>query len=252
MDRTIVRAIFLLLVASSAATSDVAAQARDADPTGLAVELSAGVVSNPGALGHTSQVDPAGYFSLGGPDPAPSLGLAVVLPPTLLGLRPVSRVSWAPGADLRTLWIPCAPGAACPSILALLAPADGRVSRREALLGLERELPVALGPVISGASLFVGVRQYRLSWEDFGEPGEIFLPAGSHGETDLLVKGGLSGILRSGRWELVTRVEAGLGRHGPGVVDAVQPVPDSPATIDLGRKTLTEYTVSMGIRRGIP
>lgn len=249
MDRSVVRAGLLLVVSLSAA--ELPAQSREPDPGGLAVELSVGVVSNPGALGHTSQVDPVGYFSLGGPDPAPSLGLAVVLPPTLVGLRPVARVSWAPDADLRTQWIPCAPGAACPSILALLAPGDGRVSRREALLGVERELPVALGPVVPGASVSVGVRQYRLSWEEFGEPGEIFLPAGSHGETDLLVKGGLSAALRSGGWELVTRVEAGLGRHGPGVVDAVQPTLDSPATIDLGRETLTEYTVSMGIRRGI-
>ena len=248
MHRPVRYGFVVSLVAAATVVSELSAQSPDAGPERLALEVSLGVVSNPGALGHTSTVEPAGYFDLGGPDPAPVLELAVVLPPTLLGARPLGRISWAPGADVRTRWIPCDPGAVCPSILAVLAPGDARVSRLEAVVGVERDLPVALGPFVPGASVALGVRRYGLSWEGWGEPGPLQLPPGSHGETDLLVKGGLSAA-SSGPWALVTRVEAGLSRHGPGTVDASQATPDSPPTVDLGRQTLTEYTVSMAIRR---
>jgi hypothetical protein len=216
------------------------------------VEARAGVTSGSGELG-TTLGPPLGYFEFASLDGAPAFGVGV-LAPSVIGVRPRISVSYAPPADVSGTWVPCDPGLACPAILLLV---DGRASRLEGIVGGEVAL-AGHGPVRPYVSAGVGFRRYGFSWTPVGEEGtDLLLAAGSHGEIDFLGRAAVGFAFDVGGLEATLEGGADLSAFGAGRVPvplqtfandlALYPQP----TLDLGRGSLQEYEVSVGLRYAI-
>lgn len=233
--------MFTVLFAASLLPPTVEAQ------SGIALEARVGGTFGSGDLGITTGPS-AGYFDLGEVAAAPTFGVGLVLPSPLAGLRPHAVLSYSPPADVGGTWLPCEPGFACESILLTV---DGRASRLEMLVGAELPLRLAPGPALPYLSAGVGLRRYGISWSPVGEAGGIFLDEGSYGETDFLARVALGVGFRFGAMEALVEGGADLSAFGAGRV----PVPTdqlalyAEPTIDLGRTSQEEYSLTVGIRR---
>lgn len=182
------------------------------------------------------------YFRLEGTGTRPSIAVSVRLPALWLGARPVLEASKAFATGVGATWVPCAPGLPCADIL--IRP-DVEASRIAAVAGFDLPVPVPIGGVETRIGLGLGLRHYGLSWAELGEPGTFVLPAGSHGEDDLLVRAGAGIAFRLGRFAVVGRADVDQSRFGSGVVSV--PLLRDPGEFDLGRRTLREVTLSLGL-----
>lgn len=219
-----------------------------AGTAGVALDLRLGVTSGSAELGASTGV-PDGVFNLRDLDAAPIVGLGVLFPETVLGLRPQLLVSYATGADVEGNWVPCDPGLACPSIF---LPVDGSASRLQATIGAELPILARAGLARPYASVGIGLRRYGISWAGIGNPGDNFrLAPGSYGETDFLARFGVGVGLDFGGFEALLEGSADLSAFGAGRV----PVPEellaqwAGPTIDLGRDTREHFEVMLGVRR---
>ncbi len=210
---------------------------------GLTGEISLGYLLAANDLGHTNPIDPVGYLRLADVDPAPSLGLTLVFPSPLAGVRLFTRLSYARSADVPAIWIPCEPGAACPAIL--IQPTV-RASRMLGTAGLEIPVLRVGSPVIGHALVAAGVRRYGISWDPWGE-GVFQLPRGSHDEWDDLGEAGLGIVVSTGPVAVAGRWSVAISRFGAGEVTTGDPV----GTLDLGRRRVVENVLQLGVRRSL-
>jgi hypothetical protein len=233
----------LTLFATSAVAVPVAATAQTES---IAVEIRAGVGLDSETLGFTTGV-PQGHFNLGEVTAEPVFGLGLLLPAIGPGIRPQVRVSYRPPAGVVGNWIPCDPGVVCPAIF---LPVDAHANRLQATVGAEVALASPAHLVRPYASVGIGIRRYGFSWEQIGAGSDTFiLESGSYGETDFVARFGLGAAVSLGEFDLTLEGEAGRSSFGPGVVAT----PDQPATVassvDLGRESKTEFTMSVGLRK---
>jgi hypothetical protein len=233
---------WLALVAMGLATVPASAQVAGT----FTGEIALGYFLAGDNLGSTHPIDPAGYLSLRDVGPAPSLGIAVVLPSTLGGLRPFARLSYARAAGVPAVWVPCDPGQACPSIL--IEPTV-RASRVHGTVGLETPFLQVGTSVALGAAAAVGVRRYGISWEPWGGPPDnvFHLPRGSRGEWDALGEVGLEVSVSVGSAVLVGRWSIAVSEFGPGELTDLQ----TGGAVDLGRHRTTDTALHVGLRRGL-
>ncbi len=228
-------AVVVAVVVGMAATTEV--QGQDHGPR---VELTIGVATDPDALGNTGVLEEGGYLGLGQVGRGAILQAGFSSAGIWRGLRPAVRMSWRPARSLGAWWTPCAPGAACPSIL---AEPDTRVSRADIVGGVEGRLPVALGPVVSALFVAAGVQRFTVSWREWGEPGGIHLPDGAETAHEAVFAGGLTLAVGAGRWTVLGRLDASVSRFGPGRVTG-----SSGAEVDLGRRRISAFAFSLGVR----
>lgn len=241
------RVVVWLLVA--AVFSPRSAHAQSTSDYMVELRLGAGLGTE--ELGYTAPIDPAGYLRLAEVDASPFVGAGLIFPAAWLGVRPMLRVGYVMPAGVATNWIPCDPGAVCPS---LLTTPSTDVRRLDAAAGLEFPILEAAGPVRFFGSVVAGLRWYGFSWDGWGEAGTFVLPSGSHWETDFLVGLGAGASARRGDWEVLVGLDVDWSRFGPGTVPVYTGyVPPSavPTAVDLGRETITAATVELGIRRAL-
>lgn len=222
---------------------------NEADAPGFAVDLRLGAALGSTNVGSSLGVGD-GYFQFREVGAAPQLGLGLTFPEIGLGIRPQAIVSYAMPASAGGVWIPCDPGLAC---IAILPPAvDGRASRLEASAGFEVPILRSAGPARPYAAVGVGVRRYGFSYDAIGESTDaVRLGAGSFSETDLLFRVAVGAGFQMGAFDALIEGGAGLSRFGAGRV----PVPAellalwTDSTIDLGRESHSDVSVTAGIRR---
>lgn len=237
------RAFLAAALATCFMPGPILAQSND----GFGVELRAGAVLGSQPLGVTVGA-PSGQFGFGEVDPAPVLGVGVVFPEIVLGIRPLAGVSWAPPADVAGNWTPCDPGRPC---AAVLMPVEGRATRLEGTIGAQVPLLTLAAPIRPHVTAAAGFRRYGLAWEPIGGPGDFQLEGGSLAETDLLARIGLGVAIDFGRFAVLAEGAIDFSSFGPGRV----PVPEESLalwpepTIDLGRESVHEYEVVVGLRR---
>ena len=220
--------------------------AATAQSSSIGIEARAGVGLGSETLGFTTSV-PQGQFNLADVTAAPMLGLGLVLPVVGPGIRPQLRVSYLLPVDVAGNWIPCDPGLACPDIY---LPLDAQADRWQATVGAEFPLAASSLPLRPYVRVGVGLRRYGFSWKQIGaETDNFLLRAGSTGETDLMAGLGLGAAVSMGAFELSFEGAADLSSFGPGVVPIVDPVLPAGPGIDLGRRSMTEFTLSVGLRR---
>ena len=197
-------------------------------------------------LGATRETRPVGYLELGESEAAPTLELAAVVGSAGWPLRLWTAFGVSADASIRAQWFPCDPGLACPSIL--IEP-EVDIQRFTGVIGLELSVPdrtVRVRPYLKAGA---GFRHYEVEWRQWGGEGTFLLPEGSIGETAFLTS--LAGGAALDVFGFEARAEAGLdlSRFGRGVVPVITPVPEGPFEIDLGRKTLREVMVRVGVYR---
>ena len=212
----------------------------------IGLEVRAGVGFGTEPLGFSTGV-PTGHFNLGDISAAPVFGFGVLLPEVGPRIRPHVRVSYMIPEGLTGSWIPCEPGEACPAIF---LPIDAEANRFQATAGVEIPLLRSSLPVQPYATLGAGLRRYGFSWQRIGDETDSFqLEAGSFGETDFVARFGLGATLNLGGFDLSLEGSADMSSFGPGLV----PTQDQPApagsTVDLGRDSQTEFSISAGLRK---
>jgi hypothetical protein len=238
-------AIVALLALSSSALTPRALEAQRVESRS-AVGIHAGIWIGTNDLGATRQVHPVGYLELGESEAAPALELAAVLGPPGWPLRLWTAFGASANASIPARWSPCDPGQACPAIL--IEP-DVDIQRFTGVIGLELSVPdrtIRVRPYLKAG---VGFRHYDVDWKEWGGEGTFHLPAGSLGETALLTS--LAGGAAVDVFGFEARAEAGLdlSRFGRGVVPVRSPSPEGPFEVDLGRTTVREVMVRVGIFR---
>lgn len=211
----------------------------------IGLEVRAGVGFGTETLGFSTGAS-TGHFNLGDISAAPLFGFGVLLP-GVGPIRPHVRVSYMIPEGLTGNWIPCDPGTACPAIF---LPIDAEANRFQATAGVEIPLLASSLPVQPYATLGAGLRRYGFSWQRIGDETDSFqLEAGSYGETDFVARFGLGATLNLGGFDLSLEGSADMSSFGPGLV----PTPDQPAplesTVDLGRDSQTEFSISAGLRK---
>lgn len=237
------RAIAVLASALFVVASPVIAQTHS-ESVGL--EVIAGVALGSETLGFTTSV-PEGHFNLADITAAPVFGLGVVLPSFGPGIRPQVRLSYMLSEGIAGNWIPCDPGLVCPAIF---LPIDAHADRWQATVGVEVPLVSPGHSVQPYARLGLGARRYGFSWTQIGAGTDTFLlEAGSSSETDLVAGLGLGAAVSLLGAELRFEGSADHSWFGPGTVVVLDEVAPATPTIDLGRQGITEFSLSVGLRK---